>query len=1249
MSRKRVLNLYKDNESIDSTKYREMIDPKVSHLEAVKRIFRYIKGTQYLGLWYPKDTRVNVLVYANSDHVGDVVDRKRTSGICTFVGSYLTSWFSKNQASHANSITESDYVAAKKDCQQALWMKQAFVDYNITLNEFILRGFVKSEIWDNVKEPLSPRLNKDEYSICCENTTHMMNALKETRMESREMLMSIHHSLKMNLDIISKMNRKLEEEKVIPDGTTSVESTGSGNINMSKVVKTTDTCINAGIAIENFCMASNNMNDPSPNVSLGLGSNDTRTRDTYVTDGKHETESSNPKLTGSNKVHVSVLNNDEKVVGADVAIPVAVVDEISEKFANTLYGYFIGERLAFPTVEAYVKNAWAKYGFERAIFRNGFFFFKFSSHEVEKGEDYKGTGVVKIHNVPVVAFSKTGLILVELFSECVVMESIGVAIPLPKGEGHYLETLDVEDEWWPSRCFHSVGCIELGEMENNVDRSKHDALNKLDGVAEGLLERIRRSRALRASESDVNPKPLKSILKRSIQSPIAKDNNGVRKVSMNPTTMVWEVETDYASPIRNADESGFQPSLTSERVGSTHTNAHENVVTADKGVSNATGLADSSSKLQGGPNANEPMADANIVGVDASDTNSLTNATKQAAGPKVNTSFASVIKSNQNKVVQITELRNEEHVEGAAVTIPLSAIEEVSSRFANTLYGYFVGKRLAFRLVENYVQNVWAKFGIKRIQLHGDFFLFQFETKEGMDRVLENGPWLIRMVPLILNVWSPDSDLHKAKIKKVPVWVKLHHVPIVAYSEMGLSLITTQIGKPIRLDAYTSNMCLQSWGRSAYARALIEVSAEDAPKEELVIAIPLGKDKEKCPKRLKEVTTTVVTNVEVNHSKDVADDGFEVVKKKKKHQKQVDGVVLNKPSLTLHYRHVDRGNSTKQSGSYVASTSKEGGKSAATSTQSKNVRLKNSFSALNDDEDNEWKDNTTWQHSQQVLDVLNESDSEVDEWLFKLWLEVNVALQLHSIVLIGFLGIYFLPGFGFPFTKKKVKKANSDPSSGKGSGQDAGFINKKKGGNKAANKKHIQGIRFSKPKSNFMYRPVSKPITTKEIASKTNTNAPSFNEDVNGADLQPNAPPKLRSNIKKLIDEDKVLDINTNNEIDGVVEPLNSMPKPNEGSTSTNIVPADVNDSYKGNLWEQFLKSREASKSRHKSPMSGTNESDEDEVFMPGVISGGGFLDDMEDDLDFYNGYEAQVYDLSEKEQAFCDQYDIRLNSRCRK
>nr|GEW49440.1 hypothetical protein [Tanacetum cinerariifolium] len=52
------------------------------------------------------------------------------------------------------------------------------------------------------------------------------------------------------------------------------------------------------------------------------------------------------------------------------------------------------------------------------------------------------------------------------------------------------------------------------------------------------------------------------------------------------------------------------------------------------------------------------------------------------------------------------------------------------------------------------------------------------------------------------------------------------------------------VGKPITLDSYTSNMCVSSWGRSTYARVLIEVSAENELKDELVVAIPVGKDME---------------------------------------------------------------------------------------------------------------------------------------------------------------------------------------------------------------------------------------------------------------------------------------------------------------------------------------------------------------------------------------------------------------------
>nr|GEY35233.1 hypothetical protein [Tanacetum cinerariifolium] len=77
------------------------------------------------------------------------------------------------------------------------------------------------------------------------------------------------------------------------------------------------------------------------------------------------------------------------------------------------------------------------------------------------------------------------------------------------------------------------------------------------------------------------------------------------------------------------------------------------------------------------------------------------------------------------------------------------------------------------------------------------------------------------------------------------VYIQYHRdkVPIVAYSEVGLSLISTQIGKPITLDSYTSNMCVSSWGRSTYARVLIEVLAENDLKDELVVAILVGKDR----------------------------------------------------------------------------------------------------------------------------------------------------------------------------------------------------------------------------------------------------------------------------------------------------------------------------------------------------------------------------------------------------------------------
>lgn len=90
-------------------------------------------------------------------------------------------------------------------------------------------------------------------------------------------------------------------------------------------------------------------------------------------------------------------------------------------------------------------------------------------------------------------------------------------------------------------------------------------------------------------------------------------------------------------------------------------------------------------------------------------------------------------------------------------------MDDISARFANTLYGYFIGKRFVFPIMENYVKNTWAKYGLVRVMLLQGFFLFQVSSKEGMERVLECGPWRIRLVPIMLNIWNANSQLKKGR------------------------------------------------------------------------------------------------------------------------------------------------------------------------------------------------------------------------------------------------------------------------------------------------------------------------------------------------------------------------------------------------------------------------------------------------------------------------------------------------------
>jgi hypothetical protein len=105
------------------------VSPRTSHQQAVKRIFRYLRYTPELGLWYSASSSLSLLGFSDVDFAGCQVDRKSTSGTCQFLGSSLVSWSSRKQSSVSQSTTEVEYVAAASCCSQLLWITYTLSDF----------------------------------------------------------------------------------------------------------------------------------------------------------------------------------------------------------------------------------------------------------------------------------------------------------------------------------------------------------------------------------------------------------------------------------------------------------------------------------------------------------------------------------------------------------------------------------------------------------------------------------------------------------------------------------------------------------------------------------------------------------------------------------------------------------------------------------------------------------------------------------------------------------------------------------------------------------------------------------------------------------------------------------------------------------------------------------------------------------------------------------------------------------------
>ncbi|GJT80130.1 RNA-directed DNA polymerase, eukaryota, reverse transcriptase zinc-binding domain protein [Tanacetum coccineum] len=167
-----------------------------------------------------------------------------------------------------------------------------------------------------------------------------------------------------------------------------------------------------------------------------------------------------------------------------------------------------------------------------------------------------------------------------------------------------------------------------------------------------------------------------------------------------------------------------------------------------------------------------------------------------------------------------------------------------------------------------------------------DVVMFKEElVKEGMENVLEAGPWMVNNKPLLIQRWDPTVCIDKKEPEKIPIWVKLVKLPLEAWTTKGISSIISNLGKPLIMDKVTTQMCNEGTDSIGYARVLVEVSAKDELKDRIELCY---KDKNKVTIKTKYAGVEYAWKPKVGSNSDKVQDkeGFVQVKKNKENKKR---------------------------------------------------------------------------------------------------------------------------------------------------------------------------------------------------------------------------------------------------------------------------------------------------------------------------------------------------------------------------
>ncbi|KAK9060842.1 hypothetical protein SSX86_018022 [Deinandra increscens subsp. villosa] len=331
--------------------------------------------------------------------------------------------------------------------------------------------------------------------------------------------------------------------------------------------------------------------------------------------------------------------------------------------------------------------------------------------------------------------------------------------------------------------------------------------------------------------------------------------------------------------------------------------------------------------------------------------------------------------------------------------------------YALHLFGYLVGASLSFFKVKQCAIRMWHRFGLSEVyRNNAGVFFFKFSNENGMQQVLQQGAWLFEDVPMVLDLWQPDSCLDKPDPAMVPIWISIIDLPLSLWNGGNISQIVSGIGRPIMLDKPTYERCKTKEGVVGYARVLVHALAQNGLPDSVKAQFPstkngegktcsfklgynwkppvcskcnvfghddgncplLPKPKETIPSVVNDATNPIVVDSQQGKGGD-EDDGFVEVKKKTRNKNPKPKSKQNQPK-TVTFKPVfkAKAQSSNAGPSQTIGVDRPSVEKVRPNDNGKQpIVLSNSFAAFNsddkDDTDDNWNDDTGLWDSEKTL------------------------------------------------------------------------------------------------------------------------------------------------------------------------------------------------------------------------------------------------------------------------------------------